>query len=120
MVKNELRGPLRPRTESLRRESVADLGWTEEDDRQILELYNEHADLGWTEEDDRQILELYNEHGRKWTMIATKLEEHGRIVTGQDVKRRFRFITEIANMDRRLAMPVLPGIEHFPFPFSLD
>ena len=100
MVKNELRGPLRPRTESLRRESV--------------------ADLGWTEEDDRQILELYNEHGRKWTMIATKLEEHGRIVTGQDVKRRFRFITEIANMDRRPAMPVLPGIEHFPFPFSLD
>ena len=80
----------------------------------------EAPDLGWTEEDDRQILELYNEHGRKWTMIATKLEEHGRIVTGQDVKRRFRFITEIANMDRRLAMPVLPGIEHFPFPFSLD
>ena len=39
-----------------------------------------------------------------------------RIVTG---KQRFRFITEIENMDRRLAMPVLPSIDHFPFPFSL-
>lgn len=74
----------------------------------------------FTEEDDTQILELYAQHERKWTVIANILEERGRSVTAQDVKRRYRFLTEIENMDKRLAMPVLPGIEHFPFPSSLS
>ena len=67
-------------------------------------------------ETDTAILELVNAHGRKWTMIARMLADQGRNLSAQDVKRRYRFLNEIENMDRRLEMPVLPGIDHFPLP----
>ena len=37
-------------------------------------LSHESKELAWTEEDDEQLMRLYNEVGTKWTMIATHFE----------------------------------------------
>ena len=68
-------------------------------------------DRDWTDEDDRHLLELWQEHGPKWTRIAQ--------IVGEDpyfVKYRINRARQIAMNDGNLGQPPLPDITHFDFP----